>query len=200
MDQNPDQLSQDTRYVVEFTDLIYAALLSHSLSVLNSIFNDDPEALEIFIDSFLVSFAIMLLIYDWYGEHFLSVHRRTGSVSVIFDFVAFLSYFGILFSANQRSSYLFLFLALRGARGLVLNYLLYFNNVNRNELGKLISWSVSSSLMVLIYLILFFYDILITDIVIWLYVSSVVGVWLVSYAIAIFIERLFNILHFNMNI
>lgn len=181
------QGQNDKYYIITFTDLIYAALLAYSLTLLHSAFE------EISYTTLVIVFSVILLVYDWYGEHLIAVQRKVGTAATVFDFAAFLIYFGLLYTSAQVSYYVFLFMAIRALRGLIYNFMLMAKQPAVLERMKLKSWSISSSLMLLTYFGLFIatiYDVALCDIV---FIISLISIWAVSYLIAYILEKTYLI-------
>src|SRR6267142_452471 len=128
-------------YLITFPDLIYAALLSHALGIL------DRSLTVSFTSASFVLVAIILMIYDWYGEHWVALQRRVGSLSITLDFVALIIYFGLFFVGSQSSINFVLLLAARALRGIIINFILLRFNGDPGYRERLKSYNISSSMM-----------------------------------------------------
>jgi hypothetical protein len=177
-------MTADRTYLVSFTDLIYALLVGYAISLMHtSLLRSDGPALALEV------FAALLVVYDWYGEHLLSTQKKAGVAAILFDFAALLIYFGLLFAAFTRLPVVLLLLAGRGARGLVYNAVLFIKRPNRVDKSKLIAWTISSSLMVLVYVLIYLLAPPLKGY--WLFVGGST-VWAGTYAIALAAESLLS--------
>ena len=140
-------------YLISFTDLIYAALLGYSLTLLEHAVTDASLASIGFIVT-----AIILMIYDWYGEHWLAVQQRVGGFAIVFDFFALMIYFGLFLSGARVSGLFMPLLALRALRGIVYNCVLLSSVGDPGWRETLKSFNISSSLMAITYTAVAFID------------------------------------------
>lgn len=177
-----NQPSSDRPYLITFTDLVYAALVSYSLPLV------DRSVSSLDYTAGLLSFSVILLLYDWYGEHFVSAQRGTGTLSIVFDFVALIIYFLLLFFGARASHFWLAAFAARAARGLVMNNLLLRGSPSMEQKRKLQVWNYSSSWMFVSCLVLLVMSVVWWELApLWLLTSGVL-IWITGYLVAILME------------
>lgn len=142
-------MNDNRPYIVTFTDLVYAALLSYGLDKLDQALSGNMPG------SILVGYIILLMFYDWYGEHWLAVQRRVGTLSITLDIIALIIYFFLVYAGFASSIYYILLLAFRAFRGIVYNYILLKFEGNGEYKERLMSFNLSSSFMLIGYLVMF---------------------------------------------
>ncbi len=177
-----EQLRAERPYLISFTDLIYAILIGYGISLLHN-----SVVKERLLGVLFVVFVLILIIYDWYGEHFLSAQVKVGVIATIFDFFALLIYFGLLFFSALSSIFLFLFLAARALRGLAINFLLLASKPSQQQEIKLKAWTISSTLMIIVYLTVFFWFKFLCSVQ---FLMIAVMTWGITYLISLIVERI----------
>lgn len=100
-------------FVITFTDLIYGATLGAGLSLLAAAL-DEFSAVGVV----LVLFSFVVLIYDWYGEHFMTVGQPIGGITIVFDAAAMMIFFLCFYWGADASVFFPLALVGIGIRGL----------------------------------------------------------------------------------
>jgi SAM-dependent methyltransferase len=179
-------MTERRQYVISFTDLVYAALLGYALQELGQ-----TLAKADFVDSLFIVSAILYLIYDWYGEHSLEVNTTLGSLAIQFDFAALVIYFGLIYSGARASLFFSLMMALRAARGILINVVL-LKSGNPAYGPRLKSYNVSSGSMAALYLAVFAIDVIAIRLSSPVRLAISFGLWAAAYAAALISERLFR--------
>lgn len=181
---SPDVPSTNSSHLITFTDLIYAALISYGLFILQSSI-DMP-----IVNLGFATFAIMLLCYDWYGEHFLSIQVKVGGLLLFFDFISLFSYFFLLWASVNNSLFYSFVLVIRALRGLAVNVLILPKHEDILLRSKIKSYNVSSGLMIFAYASVFVYDnvgfLAPNERLLWC-----VGIWVAAYVASFVFEAVF---------
>ena len=142
-------MNNERSYLITFIDLLYAAIISYGLSVLHKSLENQT------ISSAFVIFAIVLAMHDWYGEHWVAITKKIGAISTIFDFIALMIYFGLIFFGSSSSLYFLALLAFRALRGIILNIILLTKHLISIEATRVRAWNISSIAMFIAYAITF---------------------------------------------
>ncbi len=179
-------MNEDRTYIVTFTDFVYAALLAYALDKLDRAFSSPSISIG------FVSFAIVLMIYDWYGTHSLATHRRIGLTSISHDFISIGLYFGLVITGAESSIYFLLLMGLRGLNGVIFNCMLLRAPGNAYRRERLKSYNLSSSFMLIGFLLLFVVDTFLEVF------SSLdrfiisIALWTIAYAVALIAESIYS--------
>ncbi|GGK73675.1 class I SAM-dependent methyltransferase [Mangrovihabitans endophyticus] len=171
-----------SRYVISFTDLVYAGLLGYGLQKLDMVIGRH------WAEAALTGTALLYLIYDWYGEHSLEVNVSLGAAAIRLDFIALFIYFGLIYFSSGSSQYFAIFMALRAARGIVINVILIRRS--SSHAARLHSYNVSSGLMTVLFVAMYAVDTVVgfSPVV---RLAASFALWLFAYAAALASERIF---------
>ena len=178
---------EDTKtYIVTFTDLVYASLLAYALDKLDKALGTPSLSL-----AFLIG-TIIFMIFDWYGDHSLSVQRRAGTIAITLDFIAMAIYFAMIYSSVHFSIYYLPLMGLRGLRGMVFNYILIKLPGQPYRVERLKSYNLSSGFMFLTFTVLFIIDASMdsfSELERFLLASLI---WLLAYGVALISEKIYS--------
>jgi hypothetical protein len=120
--------------------------------------------------------------------HYFATDLDLGAKNLPIDFVGLILYAGLIYTAFITSPWLYIFLALRGARGIIHNEMSLRYGKGKYDAERRRSYNYSSGFMVLTYIPAFFLD---TRCRLWgaggrYFVA--IGIWGIAYAIALVVE------------
>ncbi len=173
-------------HVLTFTDLIYAALAAYSISAF------DIEASQrhwLAVAYLLVS--VIWMFYDWYANHFFAIQEHMGAKNIPLDMVSFAQYAGLLFYSKYESPVIYIFLAIRGLRGIVYNEVALRQWHGVRDAERLRSYNYSSGFMVVAYSALYVIDRTFGWPTVGPRLVVAVLVWVIAYGLALLAENRF---------
>lgn len=174
---------QSRTYVLTFTDLVYAALAAYGLELTATALDHHDYWAVAYLGA-----GGVWMFYDWYANHYFASDEDLGAKNLPIDFVGLILYAGLLYASSKTSAWLFVFLAIRGLRGIVHNEMTLRYGTGRHDVERRRSYNYSSGFMVATYIPLFLYDKYFRPWDVGGRFGVAVGIWLIAYGIALLVE------------